>query len=152
YSTLANNGVHCTPYAISKIVRGNQTIYQHRPDCTQAIPADIAATEDSMLQQVICCGTASHTARLPDYPTRPEAGKTGTDQTFQSAYFGGFVPQVPTGVWVGYQKAYLSLQGVHGLEGFGADMAGPIWTDIMTAATAHLPIKDFPTPPPTKNA
>jgi len=105
-----------------------------------------------MLQQVICCGTASHTARLPDYPTRPEAGKTGTDQNFQNAYFIGFVPQVTTGVWVGYQKAYLSLQGVHGLAGFGADMAGPIWTDIMTAATAHLPIKGFPKPPPTKNA
>ncbi len=151
FSTLANNGVHCTPYAISKIVRGGRTIYQHRPHCAQAIPADVAATEDSMLQQVICCGTASHTARLPDYPARPEAGKTGTDQNFQNAYFVGFVPQVTTGVWVGYQTAYLSLQGVHGLAGFGADMAGPVWTDIMTAATAHMPIRDFPTPPPTKN-
>ena len=151
YSTLANNGVHCMPYAISKIMRAGQTIYQHRPQCTRAIPADVAATENSMLEKVICCGTASHTAHLPDYPARPEAGKTGTDQNFQNAYFVGFVPQVTTGVWVGYQKAYLSLQGVHGLAGFGADMAGPVWTDIMTAATAHLPIKDFPTPPAPKS-
>ena len=49
----------------------------------------------------------------------------------------GFVPQVTTGVWVGYQNAYISLQGVHGLAGFGSDIAGPIWNDIMTAATAR---------------
>ena len=30
-------------------------------------------------------------------------------------------------------------------------MAGPVWNDIMTAATAHLPIVDFPTPPPPKS-
>src|SRR5262249_37736281 len=136
YSTLANGGVHCMPYAIAKVVRAGRIIFQQQPQCTRAIPASVAATEDYMLRQVICCGTASHTARLPDYPTRQEAGKTGTDQNFYNAYFVGFVPQVTTGVWVGYMGKYVSLAGVHGLAGFGADMAGPVWTDIMTAATA----------------
>ncbi len=152
YSTLANGGVHCMPYAISKVLRAGKTIYEHQPECTRAIPASVAATEDYMLQQVVCCGTASTTTKLPDWPARQEAGKTGTDQNFYNAYFVGFVPQVTTGVWVGYQGKYVSLAGVHGLAGFGSDMAGPIWNDIMTAATAKLPIVDFPNPPTPKNA
>jgi membrane peptidoglycan carboxypeptidase len=61
------------------------------------------------------------------------------------------VPQVVTGVWVGDQRSpQRSLAGVHGLAGFGADMAAPVWTDVMAAATAHLPIEGFPTPPPEK--
>jgi penicillin-binding protein 1A len=152
YQTIAGQGLHCMPFAISRIERAGQVIFRQQPDCTRVLPAGIAATETSMLERVICCGTASGTTRLPDYPARPEAGKTGTDTGFKNAYFVGYVPQVITGVWVGYMnEANRSLQGVHGLAGFGSDMAGPIWNDIMTAATAHLPIEGFPTPPAPKS-
>jgi penicillin-binding protein 1A len=152
YQTLADNGLHCMPFAISRIERAGSVIFRETPSCTRGIPASVAATETSMLEQVICCGTASGTAKLPDYPARPEAGKTGTDTGFKNAYFVGYVPQVVTGVWVGYMhQANRSLAGVHGLAGFGADMAGPVWNDIMSAATAHLQIVDFPTPPAPKN-
>jgi penicillin-binding protein 1A len=151
YQTLADNGLHCMPFAISRIERAGHVIFEQTPNCTRAVPASVVATETSMLEQVICCGTASHTTKLPDFPARQEAGKTGTDTGFKNAYFVGYVPQVVTGVWVGYMhQANRSLAGVHGLAGFGADMAGPVWNDIMTAATAHLPIIDFPTPPAPK--
>jgi membrane peptidoglycan carboxypeptidase len=154
--TLANDGVHCMPFAIAKVVRAGRTIFRATPQCARAIPASIASTETSLLEKVICCGTAAGNATLPDFPARPEAGKTGTDDNYKNAYFVGYVPQVVTGVWVGdanLQNPNLpqqSLRGVHGLAGFGADMAAPIWTDIMTAATATLPIEDFPAPPPEK--
>src|SRR5205823_12070378 len=32
YSTLANGGVHCMPYAISRIVRAGKVIYEHQPN------------------------------------------------------------------------------------------------------------------------
>jgi membrane peptidoglycan carboxypeptidase len=150
--TLANDGVHCMPYAISRVVRDGRTVFQSAPNCRRVLPESIAATETSMLEKVICCGTAAGHASLPDYPARPEAGKTGTGDDFKNAYFVGYVPQVVTGVWVGDAPLdpnvkQRSLDGLHGLRGFGADLAAPIWTDVMAVATARLPIEQFPTPP-----
>ncbi len=148
-STLANKGIHCMPYAISKVVRSGSTIFKAQPDCKRAIPEDIAAQETSMLEQVICCGTASGRATLT--PARPEAGKTGTDTDFKNAYFVGYVPQIATGVWVGYaHHATRSIAGDHGRAGFGADAAAPIWTQVMDTAVANLPVEQFPPPPAPK--
>jgi membrane peptidoglycan carboxypeptidase len=147
--TLADGGVHCAPYAIASIVRNDQVVYRAQPSCHRVMPADIAETETAMLQQVLCCGTGAAIVKLPEYPVRQVAGKTGTDTNFKNAYFIGYVPQMVTGVWVGYMnQAQRSLKGVNGLSGFGADMAGPIWADIMTAALRSLPIVPFVVPPP----
>jgi membrane peptidoglycan carboxypeptidase len=147
--TLADGGIHCMPYAIASIARDGHQVYRAQPSCRRVMPADIAETETSILQQVICCGTAAGIAKLPEYPARQVAGKTGTDTNFKNAYFIGYVPQMVTGVWVGYMdQAQRSLKGVNGLSGFGADMAGPIWADIMTAALRNLPIVPFIAPPP----
>ncbi len=147
--TLANSGLHCMPYGITSVVRDGRVIYRAQPSCRRVLPAPIAETETSMLQQVICCGTGAGISKLPGYPAREVAGKTGTDTNFKNAYFVGYVPQMVTGVWVGYMnQAQRSLKGVNGLPGFGADMAGPIWADIMTSALRHLAIARFAPPPP----
>jgi penicillin-binding protein 1A len=151
-TTLANQGIHCMPFAISKVVRAGKRIYKAQPECKRAIPQDIAAQETHMLEQVICCGTASGRATLT--PARPEAGKTGTDTDFKNAYFVGYVPQIATGVWVGYaakELAQKSIAGDHGRAGFGADAAAPIWTQVMDVAVANLPVEQFPAPPAPKS-
>ena len=73
---------------------------------------------------------------------RPIAGKTGTSQDFNDAWFAGFTPQLVTVVWVGYDNP-ASL----GDNETGAAVAGPIWHDYMAVALKNRPVLDFPQPP-----
>ncbi len=148
YSTLANRGVHCAPYSIARVVdRTGKVIYSAKPDCTRAIPAYIAAQETAMLEGVITGGTGT-AANIG----RPAAGKTGTGENFADAWFLGYVPQLCTGVWVGFSKAEsLSMTNVDGRQGFGGTLAAPIWHDFMTVAVQGMPVEGFPSPPPPKS-
>jgi membrane peptidoglycan carboxypeptidase len=95
------------------------------------------------MQAVVKYGTGT-AAALAD---RPVAGKTGTAENFQDAWFCGFVPQLTTCVWVGYPRAEIPLENVEGLSGvFGGSLPAEIWHAFMTGAVANLPVVDFAQP------
>ena len=78
---------------------------------------------------------------------RPVAGKTGTAENFQDAWFCGYVPQLATCVWVGYPRGEISLYNIEGVGGVaGGTLPAEIWHDFMGPAVANLPVKNFPTP------
>ena len=141
YSTLANNGVHCKPYSIEKVVGPTGDVVENaQPRCTRVMPANIAQTETRLLEGVIKFGTAFGKVNLP----RPVAGKTGTGQNYVDAWFVGYVPQLTTGVWVGYAAREQPMPNVPGYgTGFGGTLAAPIFNDFMLAATRGMPVKQF---------
>jgi penicillin-binding protein 1A len=144
YSTLANDGVHCEPFAITRVfVPGHKTLYRHKPHCRQAIPTSIAHEVTSMLTQVICCGTGRAAAI-----GRPVAGKTGTTQDYTNVYFAGYTPRVATAVWVGFPQGQIGMDSYYGHSVYGGTLAAPIWHAFMTRATAGMPMQGFPAPPP----
>jgi penicillin-binding protein 1A len=151
YSTLANEGTHCHPFAISKIVSATgEVLYKARPYCKDAIEKDVADQVTGLLRGVVQYGTGT-AAQLG---SRPVAGKTGTGQEYQDAWFIGYVPQLTTGVWVGYSKAEIPMRDLPVLgyrNAFGGTIAAPIFHDVMEAATAGMPIKQFPAPPPGRS-
>jgi membrane peptidoglycan carboxypeptidase len=144
YATLADRGIHCVPYAISKVVGADgQTVYQAQPNCTRAIPRSVADEETAILEGVIGFGTGTN-ANIG----RPEAGKTGTGQNYQDAWFCGYVPQMATAVWVGYAASETPMPAVPGYgPAFGGVIAAPIWHDYMLFATRGMPVRDFAPPP-----
>jgi penicillin-binding protein 1A len=144
YGTLANGGQHCTPFAIARVETGaGQLLELTTPRCDRAIPCDIAAEETAMLENVISFGTGTAASI-----GRPEAGKTGTGNDYEDAWFVGYVPHLVTGVWVGYAKAETPMPYVPGYgPGFGGVLAAPIWHDFMLFATLSLPPLGFPAPP-----
>ena len=73
---------------------------------------------------------------------RPIAGKTGTSQDFNDAWFAGFTPDLVTVVWCGFDTP-ASL----GDNQTGAAVAGPIWHDYMAQALKGRPVLNFPQPP-----
>ena len=73
---------------------------------------------------------------------RPLAGKTGTSQEFQDAWFSGFSPDLVTVVWVGFDSPS-SL----GENETGAQVAAPIWHEYMSYALKDRPVLQFPQPP-----
>jgi penicillin-binding protein 1A len=142
YATLANNGIHCAPYGVERVVTyAGRVISDHEPRCERAIPADIAAEETKLLEGVIQYGTAAGAVSL----SRPVAGKTGTGQNFQDAWFVGYIPELATGVWVGWAHAEKPMTSIPGYgEGFGGTLAAPIWDDFMDTVTNGMPKRPFP--------
>jgi penicillin-binding protein 1A len=79
--------------------------------------------------------------------SRPAAGKTGTAENYQDAWFCGYVPQLATCVWVGYPKAEIPLLNIEGFyQVFGGSLPAEIWHDFMGPAVANMPVENFPTP------
>jgi membrane peptidoglycan carboxypeptidase len=151
YATLAAGGKYCPYYGVEKIVGPgpkHKLIYQHDPakTCKQVVKKDIAYQVTDMLRGVIDHGTGTG-ARLLD--NRPQAGKTGTTDDHENAWFCGYVPQLASAVWVGYPGKPRPMLGVEGVPAmFGGTIPASLWHDVMSAYTSHMEMKDFPPPPP----
>ena len=105
---------------------------------TQATSADVAYLITNLMESVVQSGTGHRAAAIK----RPVAGKTGTTNEMKDAWFVGYVPQLVTGVWVGFDNQARSL----GAGGSGGQAAAPIWADYMMKAVAGLPIQGFEVP------
>nr|WP_067780325.1 transglycosylase domain-containing protein [Actinomyces vulturis] len=146
YATFAAHGVYCTPIAIDSIVNdeGN-SLPVPSADCTQVMEpkhADqVSLTLASVLQRG---GTAAGSAL-----SRPAAGKTGTTEEQDNAWFVGYVPQLSTAVWIGHSGSYTSMDdswigGRYFPTMYGSDAAAPEWRQYMEAALADTPVENFP--------
>ncbi|MFN2642301.1 MAG: penicillin-binding protein [Actinomycetota bacterium] len=146
YSTLANQGTHCKPYAIERVVGADgKALLANQPDCERVLDGSVAALATDVLAGVIEHGTGR-----PAKLDRPAAGKTGTTEEYSDAWFGGYTPQFATVVWMGFQNGNAhKLRNIHGLpKVFGGSLPAAIWTRYMKAAHEGLPIVKFPKPPP----
>jgi penicillin-binding protein 1A len=103
--------------------------------------ADPASTFQlvTMMQGVVTRGTGVLAGRGLG---REIAGKTGTSQDFQDAWFSGFTPDLVTVVWVGYDTPTTL-----GHNETGAAAAAPIWHEFMAAALQGRPKLKFIPPP-----
>src|SRR5207245_9796985 len=123
-----------TPYAVESIERDGQNIFRH-----QATPVAIKSVDQAafyqlktMLQGVLARGTARAIAGLSPYV----AGKTGTSDNENDAWFVGFTNDVTVAVWVGYDNADGKRRTL-GNGQTGAKGALPIFEPIIQAAWTH---------------
>ena len=145
FGTLANDGKHCEPFAVTRVIGPDgKTVYRHKPECVQAIKADIAHLVTAMLEGVVDHGTG--TVANDGMESRPIAGKTGTAQDYTNLYFTGYTRQISTAVWVGMPSGQIPLDGFFSSP-FGGRVAAPIWNEFMRQATAGMRIEGFPPPP-----
>lgn len=105
---------------------------------TQATSADVAYLITNLMESVVQSGTGHRAAAIK----RPVAGKTGTTNEMKDAWFVGYIPQLVTGVWVGFDNQARSLGG----GGSGGVAAAPIWADYMMKAVVGLPVQGFEAP------
>jgi penicillin-binding protein 1A len=147
FGVLANRGVRCTPYSITKVVAPGERkpVIENKPECKQVIDEKISTRTVAMLRGVITGGTG-HRASLG---ARPVAGKTGSAQDNLSAFFSGFTPQLSTSVWVGFRARRVPMRTqYHGGPVYGGTLPAEIFHDYMQAALAGQPIVGFPAAPP----
>ncbi|HWR39819.1 MAG TPA: penicillin-binding protein 1A [Patescibacteria group bacterium] len=137
YGVLANDGVRVEPTGIEQIVdRKGTVIYQRSNDGKPVVDRDLAHALTDMMQGVVSRGTGAG-ADIG----RPVAGKTGTTNDYQDAWFVGFTPNMAAAVWLGCDNNE-SLDGVT-----GGDLPATIWRQFMIRAVAKLPVEYFPPAP-----
>jgi membrane carboxypeptidase/penicillin-binding protein len=104
YASIANEGLHPSPYVVESIERDGVVFYRHDPKSSVMIGSvDRAAFYQlkTMLQGVVARGTARAISGLSPYV----AGKTGTTDDENDAWFVGFTNDVTVAVWIGYDNA-----------------------------------------------
>ena len=132
YGMFANGGIYNEPVVITKIVDWKGKVLRERfQDARQATSPEVAYLMTSMMQSVIQHGTARALRVLE----RPAAGKTGTTNDYDDAWFVGYTPELVTGVWVGRDDNASLGDGET-----GGKVAAPIWLDFMKEATKDQPI------------
>ena len=135
YSTFPRGGSYVKPRLVLSVKSAwGETLYKSEPEAVEAVSPQNAFLMVSMLKEVINVGTGGAAKVLG----RPLAGKTGTTNNEQDAWFMGFTPYLLTGVYVGYDQ----LQSM-GRENSGAHAALPIWLEYRKAVEDRYPPEDF---------
>ncbi|MBE8469501.1 transglycosylase domain-containing protein [Streptomyces justiciae] len=145
YATLANHGKHGTYTMIKSITRDGQSVVElPERKTSQVVSREAADTTTSILQSVVENGTAT----AAQAAGRPAAGKTGTAEEDQAAWFAGYTPDLATVVAVMGQDpetaAHKSLYGAMGLQRVnGGGAPAEIWADFTQRALKGKPASDF---------
>lgn len=139
YGVFANQGMALRPYMVSivKDLDNKKTLEQHLFEPRQVIPKETAYLITHMLMDVIQTGTGRQARKIG----RPLAGKTGTTNSFNDAWFVGYAPNLVAGVWVGFDGV-----ATLGKVESGAHAALPIWTTFMANSLESLPVQTFTIP------
>ena len=156
YATLAAKGKYCEPFPVTSIkTADNKAIKFQGSDCKQVISKDVAAGVTQLLKGPLTNGTAAGVWNMSE---RVAAGKTGTTNNHNQAWFVGYTPQLSTAVWIGNLRPADKNGNLYTLNGkcfgkygcfgsvFGGTIAAPVWAKVMRAASKGMPVKGFPTP------
>jgi penicillin-binding protein 1A len=129
YAAFADHGLVPRPLLIRRVEdRNGVVLFQAEDVSTRAVSDATAFLMSTMMADVINAGTANNARRMGF--TLPAAGKTGTTNDFNDAWFIGFTPSLVAGVWVGFDQPHTILP-----NGFAAQVAVPMWTTFMKSAT-----------------
>ncbi|MDD5540587.1 MAG: PBP1A family penicillin-binding protein [Candidatus Marinimicrobia bacterium] len=130
FGIFENHGVWVEPIAIIRIEdRYGNTIAQYNPRQELVLSEETAYLTTSLLESAVNNGTGVGARSVYGFRL-PAAGKTGTTNNFNDAWFIGFTPYMVAGVWVGVDNPAISL----GNRQSGAAAALPVWANFMREA------------------
>jgi penicillin-binding protein 1A len=145
YATIAAGGVYAEPMAIRKVVlpdgREDKQAGWGVPNRRRAISEGTAAMITRILEQNMQSGTGTRAAF-----GRPAAGKTGTNEEHKDAWFAGYTPDLATTTWLGYTRAEIPMESVHGIAVAGGTFPAEIWRLFMEPALEDVEPTPFPEP------
>ncbi|MBF0572506.1 MAG: PBP1A family penicillin-binding protein [Desulfamplus sp.] len=144
YSTFASGGVRHEPFMIWRVEDAfGRVIYEHLLRGRKVLDPEITYQVIDMMKSVIDRGSGK-TIREMGF-TRPAAGKTGTTDSYNDAWFTGFTPTLCATIWTGFdRKRTLKIDNQPGIT--GGKIPATIWAEFMNEAMKNEPLRDFPIP------
>ncbi len=135
YTAFANGGVVSKPLAVVRVLDENGQVLEEAHLVQQSVLSpEVAYIMTDILRSVVESGTAT-----PGNIGRPQAGKTGTTDNYETAWFIGYTPELLTGIFVGNDDR--TPVGISGTE------VSALWGQMMSKAMAEMPATDFAVPP-----
>lgn len=135
YTAFANGGVISKPISIVKVLDENDTVLEEARLIQHAVlREDIAYIITDMLKGTLETGTAT-----PANLGRPAAGKTGTTDEYETAWFIGYTPELITGIYIGNDNR--KPVGITGTE------VSALWGTMMNKVVSGTNATDFKVPP-----
>jgi penicillin-binding protein 1A len=132
YAAIANEGSRPTPHVIDSIEHDGHVVYRYDANAgmTRIKSVDQVAFYQlkTMMQGVVARGTAR---AIADF-SPSVAGKTGTSDDENDAWFIGFSNDVTVAVWIGYDNAGTKRRTLGG-GATGGGVAVPIFEPVMRA-------------------
>jgi penicillin-binding protein 1A len=161
FGTLATNGTHHPPVAITRITTADgEVLYEDESESKDVVEPSVAYLATTALEQVIQRGTAARYGNIG----RPAAGKTGTAQEYRDAWFIGYTPDLVASVWMGYPEGQIEMKpscsvtmigdrevcrptrSLTGSGVTGGSYPTQIWAAFMLKALAGVPASSFVQP------
>jgi len=144
FATLAKEGIRHEPFMIWRVEDPfGRVIHEHIIQEKQVLDPATTYQIIDMMKSVIDLGSGSSIRKLGF--KKPAAGKTGTTDSYNDAWFTGFTPDLSTSVWTGFDKGK-KLINKNGGGITGGRAAAPIWAEFMGKALKNSHKKDFPIP------
>ena len=150
FGVFAARGLRAEPTPILKIVQRDGTVLEDNTTedrTTRVLEEPVADNMNKILSGVVEGGTGT-AARIG----RPAAGKTGTSEEYQNAWFVGYTPTLATAVWVGHKEGNIPMRGVRGVGSVaGGTWPARLWKSYMTEALKGVPATEFTQPAPIES-
>ncbi len=147
YSIFPNGGMRKQAYIVERIDDPrHQPIYRAAHISVPALDPSAAWMTSQLMEQVLTRGTAA-VARSSLGFKLSAAGKTGTTNDYKDAWFVGYTTTLTCGVWVGFDQPTTIIP-----HGYGAALALPVWTQLMTKAAQHYPAQPLQPTMPIEHA
>ncbi len=146
YATIASGGYRNQPTAIKKVVFPKSSRYPSgktfdlgHPKRAKTFKNGVTGEVTNILEQNVKGGTGGR-AQIQC----PAAGKTGTVDDFEDAWFVGFSPRIATSVWVGYEPDPIQMTSqFQGASVAGGTFPAQIWGQYMKEAVKGKPCGTF---------
>ncbi len=138
YAVLGDNGVRHPPYIIEKIVSPKgQILYQHKDNSYRVVSQQVAYIMNKIFSYVM---STEVNARIKNFPS---AGKTGSTDDWNDAWFDGYTPNISTSVYVGTDSNEVTFPNVLNA---GSRFPAMIWHEFMLKAMNEFPEDNFSKP------
>ena len=144
YATLANDGEYHEPYFIDRVEdRDGNVLFKQSNKGERAVSVSDARRVTQTLTQVVQRGTGT-AAQVPGWEV---AGKTGSTDLNQDAWFVGVTPRLATAVWMGSPAGKVSMYNVGDFPRvYGGTYPAMIFAAFMKQFLAGQAVVDFAEP------
>ncbi len=135
FATFGNYGQFVKSYIIEKITdQDGNIVYEHEPEPVEVFSPQTAYLTIDMMRDVVQRGTATFINSQLKHRGVDWAGKTGTSNDFEDAWFVGLNPNVTLGIWIGYDTPYDLQKSCQGCSLTYSQRANKLWAQLINVA------------------